>query len=180
MPTEPTPKKSGVQVVAHILALLVSWFIWQKIGGFRGLIVAVLLAGLIEFVFLVFLVVLGGLAAPFADAPLTKEEQAALAAEEARAIAAAKAEEARVDRRKLRAFRTAGFITLAVAIPWIVFVFWKYRTGPYVSVGTALFDSIPIVALFCAVGLLVARPYLRHVKTDRDRDAPCGAPLPHH
>ena len=42
-----------MQKTAHVLVLLVAYFIWQKIGGILGLIVAAVVSGVIEMVFMV-------------------------------------------------------------------------------------------------------------------------------
>ena len=93
-----------MQKVAYALALLVAFFIWQKIGGIGGLVVAVLAVGVIQ---ILFLVIIAAVSAPFRSAgpdssshtitdntspaaatrPLTKEEEEA----NARAEEAAKA-----------------------------------------------------------------------------------------
>ena len=58
---------------------------------------------------------------------------------------------------KLRIQKPVGWVILAVAVPWVGFILWKYRMGPYVSFNTALIDSLPVGLFFLAVALLLTR-----------------------
>lgn len=57
-----------MQKIAHVLALLTAWFMWQKIGG---LFLAALAIGFIE---VLFVALLGLLAAPFVSPPLASPD----------------------------------------------------------------------------------------------------------
>ena len=48
-------------------------------------------------------------------------------------------------------FAAIGYVMMALALPWLAYVFWKYRNGPYVSTSTAIFDCLPLLLFFGGV-----------------------------
>lgn len=62
-----TSQKSGLQVVAHIFALLVAGLIWLKIGGILGILIAAVSIGVIELGFLISFAGLSGALSNKAD-----------------------------------------------------------------------------------------------------------------
>ena len=110
---------------SHVMALLVACSLSRKIGGLPGILLSTLVFTFIEIIFMiVFGSVSAGWKAQWSPDPTVK-----------------------------RRVRLASLFSFLISLPWLGYVFWMYRNGPYVSLETAFFDCLPLVLIAWAIGM---------------------------